>query len=523
MPDSPVVDTSSAAQPSGIRADEVNRRDFFRSFKRNAPPAAPISTAAAAVASVWGMAAMTARTAHAEPRSISGDVDKNALLAKLVRRVTMGFTQAEYALAQSMGYDAYLEYHLNPAAINDAEMDARLAAYTTLTMTPQQLYTQTAGQVVNELAESMILRAVFSKRQFFERLVEFWTDHFNIDITIEECRLVKTVDDRDVIRANAMGNFPTMLRASALSPCMLMYLNNDTNTAASPNENYARELMELHSLSVTGPYTQQDVQEVARCFTGWTLYRRGSGGNQGTFLFNAAQHDNGTKTVLGTVIPAGGGQQDGFTVLNILGAHPATAQFIATKLARRFLGEDVRQSVIDSVAATYTSTNGDIKAMMRTLMKSGNVFTDFGPRYKRPLHLMTSAIRALGNPITSTQSLRQNHLTASGMVPFSWGPPDGYPDTLAYWQGLILPRWNFGASLVINGINGITFDVAGFFSGLTTAAQMVDKIDSVLFGGEIPAGEKSQLLTYLSVNPADTTRRRDTVGLAIGCPSFQWY
>ncbi len=521
MPDSPIVDGSRPATAAG--AETVTRRDFFRSMKRVAPPAASLSQAAAVVASVWGVAAMSEMRAEAAPRSVSGDVDKNALLAKLVRRVTWGFTQEEYSLAQQLGYDGYLEYHLNAPAIDDSAMDARLVAYTTLTMQQYQLYPLPAGQVVNELSEAMILRATLSKRQLFERLVEFWTDHFNIDILDNQGRYLKTVDDRNVIRAHALGTFPTMLRASAQSPCMLAYLNNDTNIASSPNENYARELMELHTLSVTGPYTQQDVVAVARCLTGWSLFRVAAGTNAGLFQFNSAQHDNGSKTVLGQLIPAGGGLQDGFTVLDILAVHPATASFIATKLTKRFLGEDVAASIIASVTATYLATGGDIKAMMRTILSPNNLFTDSGPRYKRPQHQAISAMRALGTPITSTQSLRQNHFAASGHVPFAWGPPDGYPDYLAHWQGLILPRWNFGASLAINGIGGLTFDVATFFAGLSTATQMVDKINTVLFGGEMLANERAALISYLSVNAADTTRRRDTVGLAIGCPSFQWY
>ena len=515
--------TADATQHNGPQTCQpvdavMSRRSLLTSLRVH--PRSNVATAAIALA---GLAAATAAS-RAEPRAVSGDADPSALIAKLVRRVTFGFTQAELQVAQTMGYTNYLEYQLNPAAIDDSAMDTRLAAYTTLTMNCGQLLALTATQVVNELWEATILRSIFSKRQLLERMVEFWSDHFSIDVTIESERFLKPIDDRDVIRANALGSFPAMLRASAQSAAMSLYLNNNTNVASSPNENYARELMELHTLSINGPYTQNDVREVARCFTGWNYNRLvANNASSGTFVFNSSSHDNGQKTVLGQVIPAGGGVQDGFTVLNILANHPATANFIASKLCKRFLGEDVRQSVIASVAATYTSTGGDIKAMLRTLLKPDNLFTDFGPRYKRPYHMMISAVRALNAAVTSTSTLRQTHLFAAGQVPFSWGPPDGYPDTLLYWQGLILPRWNFGANLVINGVSGITFDVATFFSGLTTTAQMIDRINQNIFGGELTAAEITQLTRNLAVAPNDTTNRRDIVGLALGAPSFQWY
>jgi uncharacterized protein (DUF1800 family) len=495
---------------------QFSRRGFFDSLL--GPRAAahvPQAITAAALAAL-------ATTTNAEPVTNSVDIDPNALLNKLIRRTTFGITQADQLRASQLGYTAYLEEQLNPASIDDSAMDARLASYATLTMTQAQLYALSAGQVVNELTEALILRACFSKRQLFERMVDFWTDHFNIDITIEQCRYLKTLDEKNVIRQHALGSFPAMLTASAQSPAMLRYLDNNTNIATAPNENYARELMELHTLSVTGPYTQNDVREVARCFTGWSFNRATTGASAGAFVFNSNNHDNGQKVVLGNVIPANGGIQDGFTVLNILAAHPATANFIATKLSRKFLGENVSQSVIAAVAAVYTATNGDIKSMLREVLRHNNLATDYGPRHKRPFHHFVSAIRATGSTVTTTSVMRAQ-LTAAGNVPYAWGPPDGYPDTLAYWNGLILPRWNWGASMATNGIGGVSFPVETFFAGMTTSAQMLDKINAALFAGEMSTAERTRLQQYLNTNVGSTTTRRETVGLAIGSPSFQWY
>lgn len=474
---------------------------------------------AAGLAAFWkGAAAQTV-----PPHEVSADVDPGALLHKLIARITYGANDQERALAQSLGYSGYLEYHLNHLAIDDSAADALLAPLTTLTMIPQQLYPLQAGQVVGELSQAVLIRQVRSNRQLFERMVEFWTDHFNIDINNGDDRWLKTVDDREAIRPFALDTFPNILNASAHSPAMLLYLDNNTSIAGNPNENYSRELLELHAMGVDGGYTQQDVHEVSRCFTGWGLYGRGSGALAGTFRYNAGQHDNGQKVVLGNVIPAGGGINDGMMVLNILANHPSTARFISTKLAKWLLGEHVRQSVIDRVTATYTSTGGNIKSMIRTAL-SANVLHDAEPRFTRPGHQFAAALRALPSTVTATgwNTLR-NQLLAAGHHPYYWGPPDGYPDTFEYWSGGVLSRWNFGASLMNNNLSGVTVDITAFFSGLTTAEQMANRIDQALFSGLMPALQKQRVQAYLATNPGNTTVRREAVGLAIGAPAHLWY
>jgi uncharacterized protein (DUF1800 family) len=206
--------------------------------------------------------------------------------------------------------------------------------------------------VVNDLQRAMVLRAVYSERQLNEVVVNFWENHFNIFINKDADRWLMTEFDRDVIRPNALGNFRDLLGATAKSPAMLYYLDNWQSSVVRKypatkdkpagqtggiNENYARELMELHTMGVGGGYTQKDVQEVARCFTGWTIRKPGQ---EGTFMFNPSWHDNGEKTVLGQKIPAGGGIADAEKVLDILAKHPSTARFIATKLTRRFFGDN---------------------------------------------------------------------------------------------------------------------------------------------------------------------------------------
>lgn len=494
-----------------------------------------------------GFAAAQARPARAAPPDVSADIDPNSQVSRLVRRITFGYSTSEAATANALGYAGYLEQQLDPGSIaEDPALETSLAALTTLNMTLPELYVQngvSASVIINELIESKIRRAVFSKRQLFERMVEFWSDHFNIDINEDEQSVLKTVDDRSVIRPNALGTFGALVNASARSPAMLHYLNNDISTKNNPNENYGRELLELHSMSPASGYTQSDVREVARCFTGWTKYSgsTSNGANAGLFRYNHTNHDTAVKTLSPAfdidgnftnpvVIPANQPQMaDAQRILDLVSRHPATAQFIAGKLCRRFVGENVSSGVIGAVAQTFLATNGDIKAMLRTMF-AANILWDAELRFKRPFHLIASALRALPATISATSGLR-TQLNRCGHMPFYWNPPDGYPDTVAYWSGSELPRWNFGASAPTSGVSGVTIDTSaatGVFSGLATsgagaAAAHVDRLNQRMFGGEMSVFDKARLQQYLGTGTISLTMQRDVIGLAIGCPSFQWY
>jgi len=493
-------------------------------------PSRPLSrrgliSGAGAFAAVWG----AARTVLAQPPvEASADVDPGSLLTKLVRRVTYGPTASELALAAQLGYHGYLDYQLNYTAIDDSACEARLSSLATLTMTQQEQYTQTGGATLlsNELTEATILRAIFSQRQLYQRMVEFWTDHFNIAINSEPANMLKSMDDRNVIRVHALGNFGDLLRASAHSPAMLTYLDNYLSTATNVNENYGREILELHTMGADNGYTQADVLDVSRCFSGWGYDSVATSPTRGAFRYSSTRHYNGAKTIFaGTPyqlnIAAGGGQTDGDRVLNALIAHPSTARYISLKMARWLLREDPSPSLVDRVAAVYTSTGGDIKSMIREILKPNNL-ASAPPKYKRPFHLMVSALRALPSNVTATSGLR-GQLTSCGHRPFYWETPDGYPDTAMYWQGLILPRWNFGASLLNANISGCTVDYPAFFSGLTTAGPMLNKIEAELFAGEMPASEKARLNTYLGAGTISSTKTKEVLGVAIAAPSFQWY
>jgi uncharacterized protein (DUF1800 family) len=281
-----------------------------------------------------------------------------------------------------------------------------------------------------ELADAKLIREVDSNRQLYEVLVDFWSNHFNIDTAKNDCSVLKVVDDREVIRPHVLGKFRDLLEASAKSPAMLNYLDNALNSAgraaSAPvpgstemtmaqgqkllaanqrarkggiNENYAREIMELHTLGVDGGYTQADVQEVARCFTGWTI------DGKGQFVFAPGRHDNGPKTVLGHSIPANGGIHDGEMVLEILSSHPSTAHFISRELCQRFISDNPPASAVDRTAGVFMKTQGDLREVVRSIITSPEFLSSasFGSKIKSPLEFAVSAVRATGSTIAPPQ------------------------------------------------------------------------------------------------------------------------
>lgn len=458
--------------------------------------------------------------------------DPIANFAALLNRISFGVTRADYDRCQTIGPEAYLDEQLNPQSIDDSALDTILAGaeFNTLAMTPSQLYTQantSVSVITTQLINATLIRAIRSNRQLYERLVEFWSDHFNINNLDDFVNFLKTWDDRNVIRPNVLGSFRDLLRASAYSPAMLIYLNNNVNVASSPNENYGREILELHSMGVDGGYTQTDVREVARCFTGWTTWTSSAGASAYSFRYNNAVHDQGQKIIFaGTpqqlVIPANGGHQDGELVINALAAHPSTARYIATKLLKRFWGEDPPQELINATATVFTLTQGDLKQVTRFVL-----MTQLGGpkvlKYKRPFHLMASMLRQLGATVPTNPSSLRSAIANAGHAPFAWIPPDGYPDTLAYWSGLQLARWNMGASLMNNQYTNVTVDAAGLTAGLTTAPTIANQIARLLCPQGIAQSDRTALINYLGTGVPTLTRIRETFGIAIASPSFQWY
>jgi uncharacterized protein (DUF1800 family) len=331
---------------------------------------------------------------------------------------------------------------------------------------PQQM-------VARDLSEGKLLRAVYSERQLDEVLVDFWFNHFNVYLDKGADRYLVTEYERDVIRPHVLGKFEDLLKATAKSPAMLFYLDNWQSVgpgapqvrgkkgARGLNENYGRELLELHTLGVDGGYTQADVTEAARCFTGWTILQPQRGGE---FVFNRRVHDEGEKAFLGVKIPAGGGISDGEKVLDIVAHHPSTAHFISKSLAIRFVADDPPASLVDRMADTFRRTDGDLRAVMKTMLESKEFFSQgaYRTKLKSPLEVVASAVRSVNGDVDYAFPLA-NQIAQLGQPLYRKQEPTGYANSSKEWlnTGGLLARMNFAQQLADNGIPGVKVRVSG--------------------------------------------------------------
>jgi uncharacterized protein (DUF1800 family) len=387
---------------------------------------------------------------------LATDIDE---ASHVLNRLTFGARPGDHARISAMGARAYINEQLYPDAIDDARSLSQSKHFEALDAHPPgELLEYAPAELLDQLTRDKIQRAIHSQRQLHEVMVDFWTDHFNIDPSKGDSRWFKPLDDRAVIRKHALGNFSTMLKASALSPAMLWYLDGRVNKRSKPNEkpneNYARELLELHILGVDVGYTQNDVMEVARCLTGWGLRERHKARFAvGKVEFHPEKHDNGAKKVLGVTIPAGLGAADLDRVIEIVAHHPATAHHLATKLCQRFIADDAPQQAVANVAKTFQAARGDIRETLRTVFAQDEFWRHRGNKIKRPFHYVVSALRATAAATDAGPAL-QDYLLRMGHAPFQYPTPDGYPSEPQPWMATLLWRWRFASEFAANQIKG---------------------------------------------------------------------
>jgi uncharacterized protein (DUF1800 family) len=430
-------------------------------------------------------------------------------------------------------------------------------------------------RVVAELAMAKMIRAIYSERQLQQVLDDFWFNHFNVYAAKGADRWLLTSYERDVIQPHALGKFKDLLDATAKSPAMLFYLDNylsvDPRAAqrmaeeramrqqmrywrfgrpfpppARPNgqtqnkkqqmvrglnENYGRELMELHTLGVDGGYTQKDVTEVARCFTGWTIERPRE---EAKFKFDERLHDPDPKYVLGKKIHAGG-MKDGEEVLNLLAHHPSTAKFISTELARRFVSDTPPPALVARMAQTFQSSDGDIRAVLRTMIYSPEFWSReaYRAKIKTPFELVVSAARALGTDIDTPLPLVM-WTARIGEPLYQCQPPTGYSDKADAWvnTGALLNRLNYSLALAENRVRGSRADVAALLGiGETSDPKLVlNRAVQVFLGGQAAPTTVETLEKQLDTPQVLQARLDDPVkqvnlglvaGLVLGAPEFQ--
>jgi uncharacterized protein (DUF1800 family) len=384
--------------------------------------------------------------------------------------------------------------------------------------------------VVNQdLFANKLYRAVYSNRQLEEVLTDFWYNHFNVFLDKGADRYLVTSYERDAVRPHVLGKFKDLLLATAKSPAMLYYLDNaesvgnDAMANRNPNakkkrglnENYGRELMELHTLGVDGGYTQHDVTEVARCFTGWTVRDPRGGGD---FFYNDRMHDKGAKTVLGVTIPAGGGMEEGMKVLDILEHHPATARFISKSLAIRFVADNPPDALVDRMAQTFTNTDGDLTAVMKTMFLSPEFMSkdSYRAKVKTPLEMVVSAIRStnadLNFPFAVVQQLNQ-----LGEPLYRKQEPTGYSNKSSEWvnSASLLARMNFSLALTNNKVPGIKVDLARIQTSDPLAAART------LLMTDLSPDARTVITQGLADQTGKIPPAALVAGLTLGSPDFQ--
>jgi len=445
-------------------------------------------------------------------------------------------------------------------------------------MSPQQKETMQALNnpqqvVVNELTQAKLLRAIYSERQLDEVMTDFWFNHFNVFINKGADRYLLTSYERDAIRPHALGKFEDLLVATAKSPAMLFYLDNwlsvgpdseialgiaphqphrrvdgpspnrrpqrprgnKAKQASGLNENYGRELMELHTLSVNGGYSQKDVTEVAKVFTGWTLDQPTKGGD---FRFEPRMHEPGDKIVLGHRLKEHG-EKEGLEVLHLLAHNPNTAHFISQKLAMRFVSDDPPPALVDRMTKTYLKKNGDIREVLRTMFKSPEFWSPeaYRAKVKTPLEFVVSAVRASAAQVEDARALIGT-LNNMGMMPYGMQPPTGYSMKAEVWvnSSALLGRMNFALGLAAGKIRGIKIDpaarpaAAGASEATPDAQQMLTTLENSLLSGDISKQTHDTISKQLE-DPKISQRRLDDprrppnvaaiTGLILGSPEFQ--
>ena len=368
-----------------------------------------------------------------------------------------------------------------------------------------------------DLNEAKLMRAIYSNRQLAELMADFWYNHFNVFLDKGADRTMVTSYEREAIRPNVFGKFRDLLQATAQSPAMLFYLDNWESVAADTgnqgakrkrglNENYARELLELHTLGVDGGYTQQDIIEVARCFTGWTIRAPRQGGD---FFYNDRVHDKGAKVVLGVTIAAGGGKEDAEKVLDILAKHPSTARFISRKLAMRFVADDPPLALIDRMAKTFEATGGDIREVMKSMIGSPEFYSQgaFRAKIKTPFEMTVSAVRAMDANVDSAAVIAQR-LNDLGEPLYRKIEPTGYPSKNSEWMNssALLGRMNFALALTQGKIAGVSVPPDRFGKPVLSVPLSTTTKDTIAKALE---GQTEQQQPALAA------------GLLLGSPEFQ--
>ncbi len=475
-------------------------------------------------------------SANEGPLGSMSSAAEDARVVHLLNRAAFGPTSELLEEVHRTGRAAWVGQQLNPASISDPELDQKLSIYPALTMNGSELLENYPQQnprdgpmgigppqrIPVEVASANMTRSVHGKAQLREVMTDFWFNHFNVSAQDGPIRYAVVGYVRDAIRPNALGYFEDLLRATAESVAMLYYLDNYLSVAPGSrgggsgiNENYARELMELHTLGVDGGYSQGDVIEVARAFTGWSFVPPRSG--TPTFAFFPQAHVGGAKTVLDTTIPAGG-RSEGLQILHLLATHPSTARFLSHKILQRLVADDPPQSLVDRTAEVFLATGGHIGWTVASVLLSDQFYE---PKYrsnkvKTPLELVASALRATAADVSL--GVAASRLVGDlGQPQLRAGPPTGWPETgdEILSPGGMVTRFEFGFLAVTDRIEGARVDAALWEP--IVAIWGTDGLAQYLLG-QLPSDTTRAALSQAAADGAEPGL---LAAMVLGSPEFQ--
>ena len=454
----------------------------------------------------------------------------------LLNRIGYGPRPGDTARILSRGLEKYINEQLDPAP--DPDLDARLRAFPTLGYSIGQVladYTRdqrTITRVLDDLYGAKIVRAVHGLNQLEEVLVDFWFNHFNVYIQDGFARYATAAYEREAIRPHVLGRFRDLLGATAQHPAMVYYLDNYLSTVSRVdratgrlitglNENYGRELMELHTIGVDAGYTQDHVFDAARCFTGWGLDQR-----TGVFVYRSQNHDTGAKHVFGLSVPAGGQQEDGERLLDHLASHPETARHVSWQLVQRFVADDPPARLVEKCATVFHSSGGDIAQVMKAILSSAEFWAEaFGTgKPKTPVEFVASALRAVSAEVTTGRGAF-TALAAMGMPLYQCLPPTGYSNRGSDWlnPSSHLQRMNFGLDLAAGAVQGATVDVRNLvrrFSGNPEdPASVVNTMANEVLGRSLSASTRQAAARVSPAGSVNVAAR--AVGLILAGPEMQ--
>ncbi len=505
-----VTPTTAAVTPTTAAATSTTAAAVTTAAPTTAAPTTAAPTTAAPTTAAPTTAAPTT-SAFAPPPPVAADA------VHVANRITFGITPAVQTQLNALGTLGYIDDQLSKTG-PDPAVEAQLGGFDLPGLTRRQVYNylrndnNSSADLMKELTHLAVIRGVYSEHQLFEMMCQLWMDHFNINMHGDNVLRHLHIDfQENVIRPNAMGTFRDLLVATANSTAMLAYLDNTSSDATAEqgfNENYGRELLELHTLGIHADdsqvYNEADVRAASAAMTGWSMVTNRNADNHTDFLFRADYQFTGEISLLNGAWTKGAttGKATGDSLLQFLATHESTARYIALKICRRFVSDNPPASLVASTAQAYLANDTSITATLRHVLTSAEFAASTNQKMRRPIEGLIAALRALNatvstNPDSEAATNLRNQLAALDHLPWNWEQPDGYPDYAGYWLSTagLLSRWNFGARMARGQVDGIAVNYGALKPPSDTGDALIMALGAQFGIGDLPAAARTAIAT----------------------------